>query len=86
LCDDEGGTLAGVSAFLKAVHPSVKCILADPHASSLFRFVKSGGKSSEASEGATMMEGIGINRITANFSEAQVVMSHVVCALVSYSL
>lgn len=64
--------MAGVSAYLKEVQPDIVCMLADPHSSSLFSFVKSGGRSCEASEGSTVMEGIGINRITSNFSEAKV--------------
>jgi cysteine synthase len=67
-----GGTVAGTSAFLKTVHPAVQCYLADCAGSSLFHFVHSGGGSMEALPGSTVMEGIGINRITANFSQAQV--------------
>ena len=64
--------MAGISAFLKAVSPGVQCLLADPHSSRGFAFVKSGGSSSEASEGSSIMEGIGMSRITDNFSVAEV--------------
>lgn len=66
-----GGTLAGISSYLQVVQPGVKCLLADPHSSSLFDFVKSGGVSLEASAGSTVAEGIGIGRITANFGAAK---------------
>lgn len=77
LCWDgwwSGGTLAGASAFLKQVHPSVQCFLADCAGSSLFEFVRSDGQSLEPLPGSTVMEGIGINRITANFKQAKVII------------
>ena len=35
-----GGTIAGVSAYLKEVKPGVEIVLADPEGSSLFNRVK----------------------------------------------
>jgi cysteine synthase len=67
-----GGTLAGISTYLKQVNPKVKAYLADPHGSSLFHYVSSQGQSLETVGNGTIMEGIGINRITENFKQAQV--------------
>lgn len=62
-----GGTLAGVSKFLKSKKPSVHVRLVDPFGSGLFSYVKTGRL--EAT-GGSITEGIGIMRITANFREA----------------
>jgi cysteine synthase len=67
-----GGTLAGVSSYLKQVNPQVQCYLADPHGSSLFHYVLSNGQSLETVGKGSVMEGIGINRITENFKQAKV--------------
>ena len=66
-----GGTLAGISAFLKkASGGRTRCYLVDPHGSALFQFVKS--KLVEVIPGqSSQIEGIGISRITNNFKEAQ---------------
>jgi cysteine synthase A len=58
-----GGTLAGVARFLKERKPEVKTVLADPHGSGLYSFVKSGELKSE---GNSITEGIGSSRVTAN--------------------
>jgi cysteine synthase A len=63
-----GGTLAGVSEYLKSKSKSVRCVLADPPGSSLYEFVKNGALKSTGSGSIT--EGIGIARITANFKDA----------------
>lgn len=62
-----GGTFAGVSAFLKQRNPSIRTILADPMGSSLFSYVKNGTLSFE---GESIIEGIGIKRVTENFRSA----------------
>jgi cysteine synthase A len=67
----EGGTIAGVSSFLKRVEPRVQCFLADPVGSSLLSFVESKGQILSPTPGSTLIEGIGINRITANFKNAE---------------
>ncbi|KAL7010361.1 Cysteine synthase 2 [Cystobasidiomycetes sp. EMM_F5] len=69
-----GGTLAGVAAYLKKCKPDVTAVLADPQGSGLYNRVKSGVMySSTEAEGTrrryqvdTVVEGIGLNRITAN--------------------
>jgi cysteine synthase A len=63
-----GGTLAGVSEFLKSKNRAVRCVLADPPGSSLYELVKNGALKSTGSGSIT--EGIGIARITANFKDA----------------
>ncbi|KAG2451650.1 hypothetical protein HYH02_003430 [Chlamydomonas schloesseri] len=75
-----GGTIAGVSTALKARNPRVQVFLVDPPGSSLFNKVKRGVMyTAEEAEGKrlknpfdTITEGIGINRLTANFNRALV--------------
>lgn len=62
-----GGTIAGVSRYLKSQNPNIKIVLADPFGSGLFSYVKTG---KIQSTGSSITEGIGIMRITANFKEA----------------
>ncbi|KAG8956215.1 hypothetical protein FRC04_004291 [Tulasnella sp. 424] len=73
-----GGTIAGTGAFLKSVKPSVKVVLADPQGSGLYNKIKFGVMfNAKESEGTrrrhqvdTVVEGIGINRLTHNFELA----------------
>ncbi|KAJ3134722.1 hypothetical protein HK100_003321 [Physocladia obscura] len=74
-----GGTLAGVSLCLKqAFGENLRVILADPEGSGLFHKVKHNIMySPHEAEGTrkrhqvdTIVEGIGINRLTSNFSQA----------------
>ncbi|KAI5077421.1 hypothetical protein GOP47_0007245 [Adiantum capillus-veneris] len=73
-----GGTIAGVSQFLKEKNKKIKCFLIDPPGSSLYNRVTRGVMySREEAEGKrlknpfdTITEGIGINRITQNFKLA----------------
>ncbi|QUP56156.1 cysteine synthase A (plasmid) [Ralstonia syzygii] len=58
-----GGTLAGVARYLKEQNPAVRTVLADPHGSGLYSFVKTG---SIQAEGNSITEGIGSTRVTAN--------------------
>ncbi|WP_197324992.1 cysteine synthase A [Ralstonia solanacearum] len=58
-----GGTLAGVARYLKEQNPAVQTVLADPHGSGLYSFVKTG---SIQAEGRSITEGIGSTRVTAN--------------------
>lgn len=74
-----GGTVAGVSCFLKAKNPNVRCFLIDPPGSGLFNKVTRGVMyTREEAEGLrlknpfdTITEGIGINRLTENFKLAE---------------
>ncbi|KAJ3245829.1 hypothetical protein HDU78_008561 [Chytriomyces hyalinus] len=73
-----GGTLAGVSMFLKSKMQDLRVVLADPEGSGLFHKVKSNIMYSPTeAEGTrkrhqvdTIVEGIGINRVTHNFQTA----------------
>ncbi|CAB3808970.1 Putative cystathionine beta-synthase [Paraburkholderia ultramafica] len=58
-----GGTLAGVARFLKEQNPDVRIVLADPHGSGLYSFVKT---RELKAEGSSITEGIGSSRVTAN--------------------
>ena len=70
-----GGTLSGVALFLKPQLPKIKIVLADPQGSGLYNKVKYGvmfdAKEREGTRRRhqvdTIVEGIGINRVTANF-------------------
>ncbi|KAH6822752.1 Pyridoxal-5'-phosphate-dependent enzyme family protein [Perilla frutescens var. hirtella] len=73
-----GGTVAGVSRYLKEKKSSIKCFLIDPPGSGLFNKVTRGVMyTREEAEGRrlknpfdTITEGIGINRLTENFKIA----------------
>ncbi|KAK4355171.1 hypothetical protein RND71_024142 [Anisodus tanguticus] len=70
-----GGTVAGVSQFLKDKNSNIKCFLIDPPGSGLYNKITSGVMyTREEAEGRrlknpfdTITEGIGINRLTENF-------------------
>ncbi|OBT46329.1 cysteine synthase [Pseudogymnoascus sp. WSF 3629] len=63
-----GGTLAGTTAYLKAVsNGRVKSFLADPPGSVLHSYIESGGQLRERS-GSSITEGIGQGRVTDNLS------------------
>jgi cysteine synthase A len=65
-----GGTLAGVSRYLKSRRADVRTVLADPPGSSLYEYVRNGVLKPTGSGSIT--EGIGIGRVTDNFATAQV--------------
>jgi cysteine synthase len=65
-----GGTISGVSRFLKSVSPGVRVYLIDPPGSVLAHYVRTG--TPKASPGSTIAEGIGIGRVTANFGSARI--------------
>ncbi|CAG8371360.1 unnamed protein product [Penicillium salamii] len=70
-----GGTISGVARFLKPLLPKLEIVLADPQGSGLFNRVVYGVmfdvKEREGTRRRrqvdTIVEGIGINRVTANF-------------------
>ena len=64
-----GGTIAGVSNFLKEKNKNIKIYLSDPRGSSLYNYIENGELKSE---GGSITEGIGSSRITANFAEAKI--------------
>lgn len=73
-----GGTIAGVSQFLKAKNKNIKVILADPNGSSLHNKVKFNVcYTTQQSERRvkkhrydSIVEGVGLDRITNNFKQA----------------
>ena len=64
-----GGTIGGISSYLKEKNKDVKIFLSDPAGSALYNYIKSGELKSE---GGSITEGIGSSRITANFAEAKI--------------
>jgi len=64
-----GGSLAGVSRFLKEQNPQITCYLFDPEGSGLAQYVRTG---QFQTQGQSLTEGIGIMRLTHNFSQARV--------------
>ncbi|HEY5019773.1 MAG TPA: cysteine synthase A [Steroidobacteraceae bacterium] len=65
-----GGTLAGVSEYLKSRRPAVRTVLADPPGSSLYEYIRNGVV--KATGSGSITEGIGIGRITANMKDAPI--------------
>jgi cysteine synthase A len=66
-----GGTLAGISTYLKEQNADVKTGLADPMGAAMYSYFKTGEL---ASAGSSITEGIGQGRITANVAQAKVDM------------
>jgi cysteine synthase A len=64
-----GGTLAGVSNYLKERNPSVRIGLADPEGSALYSYHTNGKLESE---GSSIAEGIGISILTDNYRQAKI--------------
>jgi cysteine synthase A len=65
-----GGTLAGVSEYLKSRRPGIRTVLADPPGSALFEYVRHGVL--KATGSGSITEGIGIGRVTANMQDAPI--------------
>jgi len=65
-----GGTIAGVSEFLKSRNQKVRTVLADPPGSSLYEYVRHGVL--KATGSGSITEGIGIGRVTANVQGAPI--------------
>lgn len=71
-----GGTISGVSLFLKPRIPELRIVLADPAGSGLLNKIKNGVMFADTEREGTrrrqqvdsIVEGIGINRLTANFA------------------
>jgi cysteine synthase A len=64
-----GGTMGGVSCYLKKMKPAVQIVVADPFGSGVLDYLQHG---QFKNEGASITEGIGIMRLTENFKRAQV--------------
>ena len=65
-----GGTLGGVSEYLKSRNARVRTVLADPPGSALFEYIRNGVL--KATGTGSITEGIGIGRVTANMLDAPV--------------
>jgi cysteine synthase A len=65
-----GGTLAGVSAYLKQRNPQVVTAAADPLGAAVYNWVKSGEV--KPSQGSSISEGIGQGRVTGNLDGAKI--------------
>ena len=64
-----GGTLAGVSEYLKQKNSNILTAVSDPMGACLYEYYKNGELKSE---GTSITEGIGQSRITANLVEAKI--------------
>jgi len=64
-----GGTLAGVSTFLKAKRQSIRTAAADPMGAAMYEWIKHGALKSE---GSSITEGIGLGRVTKNIERAPI--------------
>ncbi len=64
-----GGTLAGVSRYLKERNPRIRIAVADPMGAAMYSWFKRGELKSD---GASITEGIGQGRVTRNVALAQV--------------
>lgn len=75
-----GGTIAGVSQYLKSRDKSIRVYLADPQGSSLFHRVKHGVCYTAEQRERTVrkhrydsiVEGVGLDRVTSNFAMANI--------------
>jgi cysteine synthase len=65
-----GGTVAGVSEYLKSRSAQVRTVVADPPGSSLYEYIRNGVV--KATGSGSITEGIGIGRITANMQDAPI--------------
>jgi cysteine synthase A len=64
-----GGTLAGVSEYLKQKNPQIVTAVADPMGAAIFSWVKTGELKSS---GSSITEGIGQGRVTGNLEGARI--------------
>ena len=65
-----GGTLAGVSRYLKTKNSEIEIVLADPLGSALYNFVSTG--EATMTPGPSITEGIGNSRVTDNLSDTEI--------------
>jgi cysteine synthase len=64
-----GGTLAGVSAYLKQRNPAIVTAAADPLGAAIYSWIKTGELTSS---GSSISEGIGQGRVTGNLDGARI--------------
>ncbi len=66
-----GGTVAGISMFMKEKAPQVKIGIADPQGAAMYSYFTTGELNSE---GSSITEGIGQGRITGNLEDIEIDM------------
>lgn len=64
-----GGTISGVSRYLKAQSDKIQVVLADPDGSGMYSYFQTG---EIKASGSSVTEGIGIMRLTENFKLAKI--------------
>jgi len=64
-----GGTLAGISRFLKEKNPKIRTAASDPMGAAMYSWIKN---HELKSEGTSITEGIGLGRVTGNIKDAPV--------------
>jgi cysteine synthase len=64
-----GGTLAGVGLYLKERKPGIVIAAADPMGAAMYHYIKHGEL---RAEGSSIVEGIGLSRITRNLENAPI--------------
>jgi cysteine synthase len=65
-----GGTLAGVSTYLKEQNPNIQIVCADPYGAAMWSWFTNGNL--ETNDGDSIAEGIGQGRITKNIERIKV--------------
>jgi cysteine synthase len=65
-----GGTLAGVSLYLKEQNPNIDVVCADPYGAAMWSWVKFGH--TDIHDGDSFAEGIGQSRVTANLKGVKI--------------
>jgi cysteine synthase A len=65
-----GGTLAGVSAYLKEQNPNIEIVCADPYGAAMWSWFTNGNL--ETNDGDSIAEGIGQGRVTKNIEAIKV--------------
>lgn len=65
-----GGTLAGISRYLKSQSKDVRIVLTDPYGSALYNWVTTG--SADMTPGPSITEGIGNSRVTDNLAGTEI--------------
>jgi cysteine synthase A len=73
-----GGTYAGISSYLKSQNENIKCYISDCHGSILHDYVKTNIPQNTTGRPTSVMEGIGIGRLTANFLAGKVLTHFVI--------
>lgn len=65
-----GGTIGGITKYLKEKNKNIKTVCVDPNGSGIFNFLQSGTYTATA--GSSFTEGIGIMRLVNNFKQAHI--------------